>query len=99
MYDCELKGMAEFLVKEGLVKQQDVGKAHEALGRFWAGKIAITWNVEDVQSVDEDLTDEEAEEVLDWLLHNHDASIGVNWGSIESAIHWALDRPGEPGIK
>jgi hypothetical protein len=47
-------------------------------------EIKITWSIEDVQSVREDLTDEQCSEVLELLQDNHDASIGINWEVIEA---------------
>lgn len=47
--------------------------------------ISITWSTEDVLSVRPDLTEKQADAVLDVLEGNHDASIGVNWDAIEAA--------------
>jgi len=46
-------------------------------------EIAIFWNIEDVQSIRPDLSDEKASTVLKHLKKNHDASVGVNWETIE----------------
>ena len=46
-------------------------------------QIAIIWSIEDVQSIRNDLTDEQAMEVLLLVKNRHDASIGVNWDTIE----------------
>lgn len=48
-------------------------------------EIAITWHVEDVQSIRPDLTGEQASEVLIHLEKNHDATEGINWSTIEIA--------------
>lgn len=42
-------------------------------------EITITWSIEDVQSVRQDLTDEQASEVLLAVKRGHDATIGINW--------------------
>ena len=42
-------------------------------------QIAIIWNIEDVQEVRPDLTDEQALEVLLMAKDKHDAEIGINW--------------------
>lgn len=47
-------------------------------------EIAIVWNIDDVQIVRPDLTDKQASDVLKNLKNGHDASIGVNWESIET---------------
>lgn len=46
-------------------------------------EISIIWHIEDIQSVRPDLTDEQASTVLQRLKKNHDASIGINWETIE----------------
>ena len=46
--------------------------------------ISITWNNSDVLFVREDLTQQQASEVLEEVLRRHDASIGVNWDIIEA---------------
>ncbi|MBX3709454.1 MAG: hypothetical protein KF702_06845 [Gammaproteobacteria bacterium] len=46
-------------------------------------EIAITWHIEDVQSIRPDLTDEQASDVLIHLKKNHDANDGINWYIIE----------------
>jgi hypothetical protein len=51
-----------------------------------ARKIAIIWNIDDVQMNRPDLNDEQALEVLEKALHKHDASIGVSWTTLEE---WA----------
>lgn len=46
-------------------------------------EIAIIWNIEDVQSIRPDLTHKQASVVLQQLKKVHDASIGINWNTIE----------------
>jgi hypothetical protein len=46
-------------------------------------EIAITWHVEDVQGVRSDLTDQQASDVLIHMKKNHDATVGINWDTIE----------------
>jgi len=46
-------------------------------------EIAITWNIEDVQGVRSDLKDQQASDVLTHLKKNHDATVGINWDTIE----------------
>ena len=41
--------------------------------------IVTAWNVEDVLKVAPDLTIEDAREVLNMVLCNHDANIGITW--------------------
>ena len=49
-------------------------------------QISINWHINDVLSVDETLTLSQARQVLYMLKHNHDASIGINWGVIQETI-------------
>jgi len=41
------------------------------------------WHIEDVQSVRDDLDEEQCIEVLDDLANNFDANNGINWNVIE----------------
>jgi hypothetical protein len=41
------------------------------------------WHIEDVQSVAEDLTDDEAREVLRLMAKYSDCNVGINWETIE----------------
>ena len=45
--------------------------------------INITWSFEDVLSIREDLTKEQAMEVLAAVDHHHDANQGINWLVLE----------------
>jgi len=51
-------------------------------------EITISWHFTDVQDVDDSLTNEEARQVLQLIKKNHDATIGVNWESIEAWIDY-----------
>ena len=46
-------------------------------------KIAIIWSIEDVQEVRPDLSDEQAWEALQAVKNNHDATVGINWLTLE----------------
>ena len=46
-------------------------------------RIAIVWNIDDVQELRPDLTDEQAREVLQQAQDRHDAGIGINWDVLE----------------
>ena len=56
------------------------------LTEYWSEQIAEVWTIEDVQSLRESLTDEEAIAVLHHVDETHDANIGINWNSIEASI-------------
>lgn len=46
-------------------------------------EIHISWHIEDVKSIAEDLTDDECREVLQAAKRGHDATIGINWDVLE----------------
>lgn len=53
--------------------------------------IIVTWNRNDVRGIAKDrlsghITNDDANRVLDYVQDNYDASIGINWDAIESAI-------------
>ena len=41
-----------------------------------------SWHIEDIQSIREDLSDEQAIEVLKYMAQNFDAENGINWDFI-----------------
>ena len=48
--------------------------------------ITISWNVEDVLSLDESLTTGQCIEVLDMAKKHHDANYGISWDTLSSYI-------------
>lgn len=42
-------------------------------------QVAIVWNIEDVQAVRPDLTDEQSWEVLKRCIRIHDCEVGFTW--------------------
>ena len=49
-------------------------------------KTTISWNVEDVLSLDDTLTTDQCIEVLDMARDNHDANYGISWDTLECYI-------------
>lgn len=49
-------------------------------------RVAFFWNREDVRSLWTNATDEQADNVLCRLVRNHDATYGITWDRMESAI-------------
>ena len=47
------------------------------------GSISIIWNIEDVQSLEPDFSEEQSIRVLELALDNHDANEGINWTVLE----------------
>jgi hypothetical protein len=54
-------------------------------------EIKITWSTDDVlmrsDEIEVELTEDEADIVLDQLYEHHDASIGICWDVIDSYIY------------
>ena len=44
--------------------------------------VSIVWSVEDVLQVRPDLSQEQAKKVLTEAKENHDATMGINWGTL-----------------
>src|SRR5262245_5592335 len=84
MHQCELAEMAHALNKAGLLGPTQVDPAIRVLTAHWADRIAIVWSVEDVLSVRPGLSEQQAAEVLQEVLHNHDATRGVTWDTLEA---------------
>lgn len=58
--------------------------------------IAIKWSTHDVLGVAEnmeiDLTEQEADQILEKIEYYHDAELGVNWLVIENYIQEFIDE-------
>jgi len=81
----EPMGLDELKEKLG---DQLIAGGDEAQGDW----ITIKWHVDDVLDVREDLTREQAREVLHRVKAEHDANLGVNWEVIEyTADHYYPD--------
>ena len=51
-------------------------------------EITISWHFKDIQEIDDSLTNNEARQVLQLIKQNHDATVGVNWETIEAWIDY-----------
>ena len=51
-------------------------------------QISIIWSVDDVLDVAPYLSRGEAMQVLEEVLHRHDASIGVSWDTLKETAGW-----------
>jgi len=49
--------------------------------------IKTTWTADDVRSQDDTLTDEQVSDVLRLLVSEHDATVGINWDTIQYWIN------------
>jgi hypothetical protein len=50
------------------------------------------WHIDDVQSLQEDLTDDECREVLKTIEHGFDATVGINWDVISYYIDQVIEE-------
>lgn len=57
--------------------------------------IQISWSTDDILDQRDDLTFEQAKQVLDALKNNHDASTGINWDVINDTCDSMYPRPEE----
>jgi len=48
------------------------------------GRIAVTWEIADVQAIRPDLNREQAWEVLQEVGDNHDAEWGISWTTLQT---------------
>lgn len=96
MYNHHLIDMVNALIDNKLVDSEDLDTAVDVLRiSCWTDKIAGCWGIEDVYGLDDSLDHEAAREVLELVLDNLDAEIGINWGTIEFYIdvyHTAKER-------
>jgi len=61
--------------------------------------IEIKWSTSDVlgvaENMDIELTEQEADKILDSLEYYHDAELGINWLVIENYIQQHIDQKKE----
>jgi len=61
--------------------------------------ITIKWSTDDVlgvaENMDIELTEQEADKILENLEYYHDAELGINWLVIESYIQQYIDEKQE----
>lgn len=80
IFDQIQKKKTETIIKEDIL---------DIIKDYWKDKIAITWQIFDIDTVlldldhDQDfLTDEEKISVLTKVFDKHDAEYGVSWGTL-----------------
>ncbi len=56
------------------------------------GRIAVTWEIVDVQGIRPDLTREQAWEVLEKVADHHDAEWGISWTTLQTVANDMFDR-------
>lgn len=54
--------------------------------------IEISWHIDDVKEVAPDLTDDECRQVLQLAKNKHDATIGINWDTLQTWADYVRDE-------
>jgi len=75
--------MPKVIVEFDLPEGQDIPTAEDIIRLTSPDWHSEWWHIEDVQCVADDLTDEEARKVLQYMGHKPDANLGINWETIE----------------
>ena len=93
MHDYIIEAMAKAL--KPVLK--DRAKAKQILEKFWADKMALVWDVQDVHTAANErevaLTNQEAIKVLQELHHYHNKQTGLQWKDVTCYIEeYALGR-------
>jgi hypothetical protein len=93
MYDYIIEAMVKAL--KPVLKNP--AKAKQTLERFWADKMALVWDVQDVHTAANErelaLTNQEAIKVLQELHHYHNKQYGIKWEDLTCYIEeYALGR-------
>lgn len=83
MHDHEIMAMTNALVHSGVVPLDKQDDAVAVLRQHWADKIAHVWCIDDVKGERPDLTEEQCKEVLEQVLHDVDAEVGITWDVIQ----------------
>ena len=92
MYSHVIRSQVEALQKAGLLKTGvTLDQAEECLQKAcWSDQIAIVWTIEDVlehaRQLKVRITNAQAREILFQVQNKHDASLGINWDTLEFHI-------------
>ncbi len=88
MYYNIIEGMVARLVAQGLLDVNLKDLAETELKSMWEDRIAIVWATYDVHFAANRehrcMTEGEAKEILQRILHKSEADVGVNWEVIVS---------------
>jgi hypothetical protein len=93
MHDYIIEAMVKAL-KPAL---KNPAKGKQILDRFWADKMALVWDVQDVYTAANErevaLTNQEAIKILQELHHCHNKQCGIKWVDVTCYIEeYALGR-------
>jgi len=68
-------------INETRLKER-IKKLEEDLA-YYTDNCTIVWMREDVLSLDDTLTEEQANDVLEMMERKHDSCLGINWDTIQ----------------
>ena len=96
MHDHHINDMVKELKEAGLVMSGKTTEDYKkVLEKYWENRIAVVWQAEDVVAKAKekgiDINDEQVCEVLETVLIEHDASLGICWDNIDIAIDDVVD--------
>jgi hypothetical protein len=92
----DMANAAAFALSKKKKSEDTRAVIYDAIRDHWIDKVALVWSVTDVKETAAKLgvrlTKAECRDVLLCLFHDHDASVGVSWDTIESAVRRAAER-------
>ena len=97
MYSHHLEDMVNRLAEAGVLMEADKDKAMATLDSYWENKIAVSWSTEDIITLAKQggkvVTEEQAGEILQSVLHHHDCEYGITWETLRCGIEGLGDLP------
>lgn len=96
MYSFHIEDMTRKVASAiGDFSDEGHAKIHKAIDGYWKDKIALTWSVGDVFHIAEkhhvEVTYDQARAILQRVLNEWDAEVGVNWDVLWSFTEEYLD--------
>lgn len=102
MYAHYINEIIDCLVSSGIIESEKRAAVRKVLNKYWTGRIAVVWQADDVREVIASklgsklenvfLSDETANEILQFVLDKHDCNIGITWDNIAWAAEEVLQN-------
>jgi hypothetical protein len=80
------------MIEIDLPDGQDIPRTEDIKRLTDPNWLASWWHISDVQSLNDELTEDECRSVLSMVDRKHDANIGINWDFIEYWIDEIIDE-------
>jgi hypothetical protein len=89
--------MAMVMIEVNIPAGRSIAEAKLAVERYFSKDwISEWWHIDDVieqaENNDEQLTKDEAREVLKLIDKNHDCEVGINWDVIDSWVDFVVQQ-------